>query len=161
LRGRLALLGGTHPSASWGELEEVAECLRRQGVADGEVVCWHDTTHPLYLMLRVRPAIRFMHVGTALLMRERSDDVRQELLDAPDKKFVVSDLVRVLWSAERAGQTGPGGWLDLPPGLSARQRRVFPFDQPILFRSSAGRYLVHRIDKPIDRIDVPIPFAED
>jgi hypothetical protein len=161
LRDRLAYLGGTHPSTSWSELEEVAEYLRRQEVADGELICWHDSTHPLYLLLGVKPAIRFMHVGTVLLMEEHYDDVRQNLLDARHKKFVVSDLVRVLFSAEKAGETGPGGRLDLPPALSEKQRHVFPFDQPVVFRSSGGRYLVHRIEKPIDRIDILQPFTDD
>jgi hypothetical protein len=161
LHDRLAFKGGTHPAASWSELEEVADFLRRQGLGDGELVCWHDTTHPLYLMLQIRPAIRFMHVGTTLGMRERYDTVRQELLDAGGKKFVVSDLVRVLWSAEKAAEIGPAGPLDLPANLSQKQRRVFPFDQPIVFRSSKGRYLVHVIEKPIGGIDIPAPFTDD
>ena len=158
LRDRLAFKGGTHPSTSWTELAEVAEYLRRQGLTDGEVVCWHDTTHPLYLMLGLKPAIRFMHVGTVLMMKEHYGDVRQDLLAAPKKKFVVSDLVRVLWSAEPAAQDGPAGPLDLPPALGDRQRHVFPFDQPIVFRSSKGRYLVHRIEKPIEPIRHPGSF---
>ncbi len=160
LRDRLAFKAGTHPSTSWTELAEVAEYLRGQGVADGEVVCWHDSTHPLYLMLGLKPAIRFMHVGTVLMMKEHYGDVRQDLLAARKKKFVVSDLVRVLWSAEPAAQDGPAGPLDLPPALGDRQRHVFPFDQPVVFRSSKGRYLVHRIEKPIERIDIPPPFSE-
>jgi hypothetical protein len=155
LRDRLAYLGGTHPSSNSSELEEVAEYLRQQGVGDGELVCWHDSTHPLYLMLGVKPGIRFMHVGTVLLMGEHYDDVRQNLIDARKKKFAVSDLLRVLRSVERVSE------LDLPARLSEQQRHVFPFDQPIVFRSSAGRYLVHRIEKPIDRIDVPAPAERE
>jgi hypothetical protein len=161
LRDRLAFKGGTHPSTSWTELAEVAEYLRKEGVTDGEVVCWHDTTHPLYLILGVKPAIRFMHVGTVLMMKEHYEDVRQDLLAAGHKKFVVSDLVRVMRSATEAGKAGPGGFLDLPPGLGETQRHVFPFDQPIVFRSSGGRYLVHRIEKPIGRIDIPLPSERE
>lgn len=161
VRDGLAALTGTFPSTSWRELEEVAGYLREEGVSDEELVCWHDSTHPLYLMLRIKPAIRFMHVGTALLMSECYDKVRQELLEARAKRYVVSDPVRVFWSAKKAAQIGPGGWLDLPPALSEKQRHVFPFDQPIVFRSSAGRYLVHRIKNPIDRIDIPFPNTEE
>ncbi len=161
LHDRLASKGGTHPNPTWSELEEVAEYLRTQHIGDGELVCWHDSTHPLYLLLQVKPAIRFMHVGTTLSMQERTDDVRQELEAAGAKRLVVSDLIRVLFSAEKAAQIGPGGPLDLPPALSEKQRHTFPFDQPIVFRSSGGRYLVHRIEKPIERITIPAPFTED
>lgn len=158
MRDRLAWLDECR---IWCQLEEVADFLRSQGVKDGELVCWHDSTHPLYLMLRIKPAIRFMHVGTAMAIRERRDDIRQELLDAPDKKLVVSDLARVIWSPDAVAQEGEKGRLDLPPGLSQKQRHTFPFDQPIIFRSSDGRYLVHRIEKPIGRIDIPAAHSSD
>jgi hypothetical protein len=161
LRDRLAFLPGKHPSTTWTELEEVADYLRRQGVTDGEVVCWHDATHPLYLMLGIKPAIRFMHVGTSLSMKERQADVLQNLHNARNKKFVVSDLLRVIQSPEAAAQPGPTGFLDLPPILNDSQRQQFPFDQPIVFRSGGGRYLVHRIEKPIERIDIPAPADRD
>ena len=43
----------------------------------------------------------------------------------------------------------------LPSWFPESQRRMFPWNQPIVFRS--GRYFVHRIDrKPMaEKIDIP------
>ena len=57
----------------------MAEYLRGVGIADGELVCWDDSTHPLYLMLGVKPGIRFMHLSLALTMKERTADIEAQL----------------------------------------------------------------------------------
>src|SRR5262249_187465 len=51
----------------WAQLEEVEAFLRSQGMRAGDdtVMCWHDSTHPLYLTLHLHPPIRFMHLSTA------------------------------------------------------------------------------------------------
>jgi hypothetical protein len=56
----LALMPGTFASPSPVDSLEVADELRRLGAGDGEVICWHNTTHQVYLDLGVRPGIRFM-----------------------------------------------------------------------------------------------------
>ena len=155
------MLTYTWSSSNWRELAEVAEYLRQNQIADRELVCWHDSTHPLYLMLHVKPAIRFMHVCTAMAIVEHQDDIRQELVDSTRKKYVVSDLLRAGVPADRIAENGPAGPLDLPPTLPMKQRPFFPFDQPIVFRSTDGRYMVHRIDKPIGGIDILDPRIQD
>ena len=34
-------------------------------IRDGELIAWHDSPHVLYLMLDLKPGIRFMHINTA------------------------------------------------------------------------------------------------
>ena len=83
-----------HPaSIGWEELNEVADFLREQGVADGELVCWHDSPHPLYLMLGVKPGLRFMHVNTARLIGGWAEErVYAEFAANTAARYVVIDL---------------------------------------------------------------------
>jgi len=136
------------------ELGAVADFLRTQSVGDGELIAWHDTPHALYLELGLRPGLRFLHVGTAWNLgpwqRER---VREELrASARHARFAVSDLYRV---TARRGELTAAGADGLPLVLPDPQRRVFPFDQPVVFRSPAGRYLVHRLVSPVEDCDIP------
>ena len=39
--------------------------------------------------------------------------------------------------------------------LPAWQRAQFPFDQPVVFRSPGGRYLVHRVGNPVAGCEIP------
>ena len=136
------------------QLGEVEDFLRRQGVRDGEVVCWHDSTHVLYLKLGVRQPIRFMHVGTAVgLGVWQYEQVRGELLRAePGLRFAVSDILRVMEDRSRIAEPTVDG---LPPNLQRFQRRHFPYDQPVVFVSSGGRYRVHAVVNPIRECRVP------
>lgn len=131
----------------WSELHEVAEFLRPHDVRDRELVCWHDSPHPLYLRLVVRPGIRFMHVNTACLIgREARERVRQELWGNPAVRFVVIDL---RWYALLATlydgnpglyeEQGIGGQL-LPPRMPPEELQDLPFLTSLpVFRSSGGR----------------------
>jgi hypothetical protein len=69
-----------------------------------------------------------MHLSLALTMKERTADIERNLQDATRKRYVVSDMMREAHGA------------------------VFPWDQPTVFRSSAGRYAVQRITGPIGSI---------
>ena len=59
----LGLVRGFHSANDWEQLGEVADWLRTRGVRDGELLCWDDSPHALYLELGIRPAFRFQHVG--------------------------------------------------------------------------------------------------
>lgn len=85
-----------HPaSIAWEELHEVADDLRGRRVGDEQLVCWHDSPHPLYLILDVKPGLRFMHVNTARMISDECDRrVCEEFRQNTDKRFVVIDLQR-------------------------------------------------------------------
>ena len=141
-----------HGGAAWGELAEVATWLRQQGVRDGELLCWDDSPHALYLLLGVRPGFRFQHVhqmrGIDPAARRRVD---AELAAAlPAAKWVVGDLR----FAAAVDPEGVGDWTEagadkLPPGLSDGWRGQFPFDRPAAFRSGGGRgrYVVYAVSR--------------
>jgi len=163
IRNGLAFQTDSHAGVNWKELEEVAEYLRAQGITAGDarVMCWHDSPHPLYLMMNLRPPIRYMHLSTAVGMGpEAYDRVRTEVVAAaPGVRFVVSDLVRVALFFPpdvQARMHEPGPDL-LPPVLPPQCRAPFPMNQPAVFRSGGGRgrYVVHVLTKPIGDIDVP------
>jgi hypothetical protein len=138
------------------ELGAVEDYLRAQNVADRDVICWHSTTHPLYLSLRLRPAIRFMHLSTVMEIGPwQYEQVREELFAAtPRARFAVSDMHRITTAYDRLNEVGPDG---LPALLPAWQRGQFPFNQPVVFRSPSGRYLVHAIRHPAEKWDCKIP----
>jgi hypothetical protein len=149
------------------QLGDVEDFLRGQGVKDREVICWHNSPHELYLSLGVKPPLRFMHVGTVQEMGEWRPteenwyyrQIRRETFEAAKgARFVVSDMHRVTWHYTRLNEVDPQG---LPVALPAWQRAHFPFNQPVVFRSSEGRYLVHQIRRPVEEWDCKIPVNPD
>jgi hypothetical protein len=142
------------------DLGAVEDFLRTQGVANRDVICWHNTTHPLYLTLNLRPPIRFMHLSTAVEIAPWTyQQVKEELFRAtPQARFVVSDLHRVTRHFDRLNDLAEDG---LPHVIPAWQRQQFPFNQPVVFRSPSGRYLVHAIRKPAEQWDCKIPIGLD
>lgn len=153
-----------HPASfSWTELDEVAGYLRHRQIGDRELVCWHDSPHALYLLLDVKPGLRFMHVNTARLISTECDHrVCDELRANTAARFVVIDLrwysFQAATEGERQAYNAPGrseGDL-LPPAASwlrdeNRQDGVepeLPFDlSRTVFRSAngRGRYVVFQI----------------
>ena len=156
LRDALARLPRICCTASWVELEAVAQYLERvePPLGDKQLLTFHDSPHPLYLRLGVEPETRFMHVGTACLIPGMAGRVGDEIR-AGHPRYVVSDFGRETMSARRAIELGPGGDpLKLPAWLPEERRGQFPFDRPIVFRS--GRYAVHEVgDAPIGIVTVP------
>jgi len=142
--------GGVDPV----ELGAVADYLRTQNLRDGELIAWHDSPHALYLDLNVKPGFRFMHVGTAAgLGKWQEQEVLRELqAAAPRARFVVSDMNRITQKYDALNDIDADG---LPKVLPAWQRKEFPFDQPVVFRSPGGRYLVHRLEKPVTSCRIP------
>jgi len=144
-----------HCEPTWVELEEVRRFLEQLQVKDGELACWDDSSHPLYLALKIRPAIRFMHVNTALDFRSKRPVIRQELI-ASGHKYAVSDLdfPQFLYGTDYDDSLSDQP-LELPEDFPCFARNVYPWNQPIIFR--AGRYSVHRVENPIDEIRLPFP----
>lgn len=147
------------------EIDEVAVFLRDQGVANGEVMCWNDSPHALYLVLGHRPPpLRFMHLSTAVGMGpDQYTWVKREVeRAAPRVRFVVSDLLRLSLFYDydehlRMSEPGPAATDLIPPVVRPEQRTVFPLNQPTVFRSGGGRgrYVVHRWTRPVGEIQVP------
>jgi hypothetical protein len=144
-------------SIGWEELNEVAEFLRAKGAGDGEVVGWFDSPHAVYLLLDVEPGFRFMHVFTALVISAHSDRpevydaVYAELGAARRARYVISDLEWLMTTADGAGDRAellgpPVAPTDLLPAARPCPR-MFPFNQPTVFRSrnGTGRYVVHEL----------------
>jgi hypothetical protein len=159
IRDRLGQYIDLHCGTRWEELNEVAEYLRALDppLGPGELNCWHDSTHPLYLMLDLDPATRYMHYGTVLAIRSPDDRIRKQVareVAESRQRYVVSDLKRATQDHARAYEPGAGGDpLRLPEWLSATEGDKFPWNQPVVFR--AGRYVVHRIEKPLGVVDIP------
>jgi hypothetical protein len=138
-------------------LEEVAAFLRANGIQDGELLAFNDSPHVLYLMLGIKPGIKFLHFSTAPAMGPDQYDwvhaeVEQRLTDPnrPPIRYVVSDLRRLSVFASPAEQgrydePGPSPTDLLPSVVDAETRQYFPYDQPTVFRSGngRGRYVVH------------------
>jgi hypothetical protein len=147
LRDRLGQYTQSPWGTNWEELTDVARYLRgvEPPLGPGELNCWHDTTHPLYLMLNLDPATRYMHYGTAFGIRPKREVIAEEVR-ASRQRYVVSDLLRMTWDRDKVYD--PAQWRagdPLPAWLPPAERAKFPWNQPVVFRS--GRYLVHRIDR--------------
>jgi hypothetical protein len=140
LRDRLKCNPGPN-SPDWADLERVADFLRRRGASGGEVTCYNNSTHPLYLVLGLRPSTPFLHFNTVLAcFPSRREEVRKALA-VSGQRYVVSDLCAVPLREEDALAQRPGHALALPPAFPERMTRIFPWSLPVVFR--AGRYLVH------------------
>jgi hypothetical protein len=156
LRDRVGQYVDVHCGTRWTDLEAVAAFLRTidPPLHDRELNCWHDSTHPLYLMLDLQPATRYVHYGTVLPIRSQADRIRREVAACP-QRYVVSDLRRMTYRLADAYAPGADGPNSLPAWFPRSQRETFPWNQPIVFR--AGRYLVHKIAHPPrpEEIDIP------
>jgi hypothetical protein len=149
----LGMVRGFHSANDWEQLGEVADWLRTRGVRDGELLCWDDAPHALYLALGLRPAFRFQHVGQMTgISRDHEARVRAELCAVPRPRWVVADLLRLEavdpTLAGRLDDTGPD---HLPTALPDPTRREFPYAQPAVYRSGdgRGRYVVIELRHPI------------
>jgi hypothetical protein len=131
----------------WEDLERVAVFLRERNVGDGELLCFHDATHPLYLELEIRPASRFFQFFVVLAVyHKHREEVRRELEDAR-VRYIVSDLRWVGVPLDRLGGAAQGEVSALPPGFPAGMASLYPWCEPVVFRS--GRYLVHKARGPV------------
>jgi hypothetical protein len=115
-------------------------------------------THPLYLDLNLAPTTRFPQIEMTGLFFTNHRQVILEELNASQQRFVVSDLVWTGLSPEAAKEINPNDPLALPSGLPEKFALMYPWREPILFRS--GRYLVHRVTGPADRFWGEVPGLE-
>jgi hypothetical protein len=159
LRVKTGQLVNVFCGTNWENLSDVAGFLKTINPPLGprELNCWHDSTHPLYLMLDLEPATRYMHYGTVLAIQSEGDWVKKRIADevrASPQRYVVSDLARMTYDFDRSRAPGAGGDPHrLPEWFPKSQRDKYPWNQPIVFRS--GRYLVHEIKYPLGEIDIP------
>jgi len=159
IKDHLSFYRGIHCAPNWTELAAVREYLKTLNLKDRELVCWDDTTHPLYLDLNIKPGIRFMHVNTSLEFKSKRPTILAEL-QASGHKYVVSDVAVLgflysYWPDE----PNPGEPLTLPDDFPCQAKDVYPWNQPVVARF--GRYWVHRIDNPVGPIRVPYPLWLD
>jgi hypothetical protein len=154
LKDRLTFYHDIHCAPDWADLQRVADFLATKDLKDRELICWHDSTHPLYVWLNVRPAIRYPHVITAMKFRSKRDQIRREAFESP-ARYVVSDLVPATYLCPVGPAPPPGPATALPPDFPAWGKAVYPWNQPVVFR--AGRYVVHEVRDPRGEIDFPMP----
>jgi hypothetical protein len=148
MRERLSLVrrGGR---TDWVDLARVADELRRRGVGDGEVTCYHDLTHPLYLDLGIAPSTPYLHFGTVVnCFPTHREEVRKQIARSR-QRYVVSDLIAVGLPASLIDSDAPG----LPPGFPDDQRALFPWHLPVIYR--AGRYCVHETNGEVGPLVAP------
>ncbi|MDY3555120.1 hypothetical protein R5W24_004256 [Gemmata sp. JC717] len=167
LRDRVGQYTGVHCGTNWEDLTSVADHLRsiQPPLGAGELNCWHDSTHPLYLMLDLDPATRYMHYGTAFDIKELGPpppgqkSKREQIADAvraSRQRYVVSDLLRT--THDPRAPYRPESWRGgdpLPVWLPDHERQKFPWNQPVVFRS--GRYVVHQIDPSVPLGEIRVP----
>ncbi len=149
LRNRLTLLGTGH-TPDWVLLERVAEFLEGRGLRHGELTCYNNSTHPLYLRLDLQPAVPYLHFDTTLAyFPGRRGQIREQLA-ASRQRYVVSDLLALGVEPDRPVEGRPPA---LPPDFPEEWRHLYPWDQPVVFR--AGRYLVHEVTRPVGNLLPP------
>lgn len=154
VRNRLGLYIHVHCATNWEELVQVADYLRQvqPPLQDRELNCWHDGTHPLYLFLNLEPATRYMHYGTAFSIRERVPEI-VETVASSRQRYVVSDLFPVLGKISDGPYPTTAGHVPcLPLDFPEPYRRLFPWNQPLVFR--CGRYCIHKVEDPLGAIDM-------
>src|SRR5262249_45437799 len=127
-------------------------------VKDGEVIAWHDSPHALYLILGIKPGLRYMHINTVEgISPEARARVQADLAATAGRaRFIVSDLEYLT--------PGPPEWRQMilgpprsatnlmPAALEPKWSTVFPFNQHAIFRSRGGlgRYVVHELTPPLE-----------
>jgi hypothetical protein len=159
LRDRLKLAAAPD-TPDWCDLARVAAELRRLGVGDYELTCFHNSPHPLYLDLGIHPSTPFLHFGTLLhYFPGRREEIRR-ILAASRQRYVVSDVRHAgLTEPERAAllprlmtaeRTASGS---IPISFPNRLHDVFPWSEPVIY--CTGRYLIHEVRGPVGKLMPP------
>jgi hypothetical protein len=149
LRDRLSLTRWWPGSADWQDLARVADFLRAQSIADGELTCLSGCTHPLYLELGLEPSTRFHQVGATIIhFPAHAEQTRAELA-ASRSRYVVTDLAADILTFAQAREEVPGVPLALPPSFPPDLLGLYPWSEPLVFRS--GRYVVHHVRGPVTK----------
>jgi len=138
LRDRLSLMPSPHRHGltNWTDLTRVASYLMSRQTRDGEVTCFNESTHPLYLMLNIQPSVRFIQSNLIVQVFESHHAEVIDELRSAHARFVVTDLSSILAAPETPTGAVPAPWNDR-----------YPWNLPVVFR--AGRYLVHEPAEPV------------
>jgi len=148
-RDRLKLL----VMPQWRDLERVSEYVRTLKVHDGELTCYNSSLVHLYWLLDWRAPTRYVYLEQiAIYFPDRQDAFLRDLNESR-QRYVTSDLTASGLPAERIESLCPEGALSRPPLFPSRLSGVFPWSQPAIFR--AGPYLVHRVERPLGRLNKP------
>src|SRR5262249_32275806 len=120
-----------------------------QRIEDHELTCYSNSTHPLYLMLDIEPAVPIMHLDSWVAFYPDHLQQLRDLIADSAHRYVVSDLVTVpaVRSDLEALHRMPDDLYELPPNFPKQWRKYFPWNEPVIFR--AGRYVVHRVRDPV------------
>lgn len=144
MRDRLALIDARN-STGWQDLARVREFLTGLNLRDGELTCYNNSTLSLYFDLDLHPSTRFLLFDMLLnFFPSRREEIRHDLNDSR-QRYVVSDLRSVDLTRGQAAAELPGRPLSLPPEFPGNWSSLFPWNEPIVFRS--GRYVVQRLEK--------------
>jgi hypothetical protein len=144
LRDRLALIDARN-TTDWQDLSRVRAYLAALNLRDGELTCYNNSTLSLYFDLDLRPSTRFLLFDMLLnFFPSRREEIRHDL-DASRQRYIVSDLRSVDLSRGQAAAELPGRPMSLPPEFPGAWSSLFPWNEPIVFRS--GRYVVQRLEK--------------
>jgi hypothetical protein len=144
----IALLGLVlfrHPliKANYEDLSLVEGYLNLHGIQDGELLCWDDSSPPLYISLRVSPSSRLIRAnGWLQFFTGRQRELRSQF-EMENPRFVVTDLMLLKINPDELADDQNLETVSkaIPPAL----REEFPWREPIVFR--AGRYLVHEVNQ--------------
>jgi hypothetical protein len=154
LKDRLTFFEDVPSTPNWTDLQRVADFLRTKELKDRELICWHDSTHPLYVWLEIKPAIRYPHLITAMKFKSKRDQIRKEAFESP-ARYVVSDIAPIEFLNPLGPRPPSGPTTSLPPDFPSWRDDIFPWNQPVVFR--AGRFFVHRVENPRGEIVFPLP----
>lgn len=154
LKDQLSFYPYIHCAPHWADLQSVADFLATKNLKDRELICWHDSTHPLYVWLGIKPGIRYPHVITALKFKSKREQIKQETFSSP-ARYVVSDLLPIEYESGRYFGSSSAGAVDsLPANFPAWCNDIYPWNQPVVFR--AGRYVVHQVKEPKGEVFFPM-----
>jgi hypothetical protein len=151
IRERLKL----HPVPAWRELARVAEYLRSKNLSDGEVSCFRNSLVCLYGELGLRPPTRYVYLQGLLGYFPNREEVFRQALAQSAQKYVVTDLVAGGIAFDEVQRFPSGERAFQLAGTVRQTENVYPWSLPIVFR--AGRYAVHRVDRPIGRLQNEVP----
>ena len=152
LKDQLSFYAMIHCAPNWADLNRVGEVLKTKSLQDRELICWHDSTHPLYVELGIKPGIRYPHVLTAMKFRTKREQIKRETFSSP-ARYVVSDLVPIMSAARFGPFPPPGPATELPTEFPTWHADFYPWNQPVVYRS--GRYVVHEVKEPMGEIVLP------
>lgn len=130
----------TNPN--WKDLQRAEAYLRRQGVRNHDVLCFHNSLIYLYQDLGLRPPTRFVYPESMLIYfpSRRREILRDLRAQHPD--FVVTDLLSIGLRPDQAQQPGLTPRDPFPQSVPDQVRKSYPWNLPVVFR--AGSVLVHK-----------------